>query len=221
MRISKLMKVALAALALCSLACGSNSNKAATDQASGPGSGSATGDSKTTPPKADNSQTGTPGMHKKHYEKYLGKNKGDIKEKTHLDIGDWRFFSIKAKRRGSGGYRAAVNSAGLVVAPRATKKNLHSFLATEGMDGDAALQRLAWLLSAQAVPADAPNMPDDVKAVLTAPVVDKQGDAMRFVGWVANPPAVKDPVRMEMVAPNDDDVTVQMVNWQKVASGAQ
>jgi hypothetical protein len=187
------------------------------------GCGSTNGKTVTDQRGEDIDNQGSHAMHETHYKKFLGAKKrkdGEIVEDENLRIGDWRFF-YESSKQVMKDRAAAVDRSGRVVAPAESKDNLHVFLATEGMDAQAALERLAWLLSAMPLTREATDMPQDVQAVLGDPTLERRGDTMRFVGWMAMPPNVDSPVRFELDAPRAGAVSARFVPWEEVAQGGQ
>jgi hypothetical protein len=186
--------------------CGSTNGKTVTDQRS-----------------EDTDNQGSQAMHETYYKKFLGERKrkdGEIVEDENLRIGDWRFF-YESSKQVMKDRAAAVDRSGRVVAPAESKDNLHVFLATEGMDAQAALERLAWLLSAIPLTREATDMPKDVQAVLADPTLERQGEVVRFVGWMAMPPSVDSPVRFELDAPRSGEASARFINWEEVAQGGK
>lgn len=163
---------------------------------------------------------------KDHYLAYLGSKKApdsEIAEKDYLKVGDWRFF-FESSKRVMVNRPAAVNSAGLVLAPKDQKENpWHAFLTTEGLDAKGALKRITWLYMSMPLSSEEkPTRKAEVLAVVKDPTLERNPDgSVRFQGFTVTPPHINEAYRLTITAPPGGPAAVEFKNWQEVAKEGQ
>ena len=148
------------------------------------------------------------------YRASLGNPADEVARKKDLDVGAFQFFFLRG-RRGPSEF-AAVDDKGHVVSRR-DLTHLHHLLGARGQDAAGAHRRVVWLHGG--IPIDTSGKPpvaDGARALVTDPVLDRDPDGtIRLTGWIAQPPNVKHPLRMEVVAPPSGPPRITFTPWTK------
>lgn len=161
------------------------------------------------------------------YIKLLGSKKRagtTVAEKEQLRIGDWRFL-YETSETVVLDHPAAVSGSGKTVAPHVTRDghDWYALLATEGLDGNGAFKRIAWLYRGMPVSStERPTRKPEPLAVVTDPTLERGADGtIRFAGWIATPPSVNDPSRIDITVPPSGPATITFTDWQEVAQAGK
>lgn len=134
----------------------------------------------------------------------------DLHEEGRLRVGAWRFF-----------YRQGDGERSLVVAIDDEGRTVveggwgawYELLATPELDAAGALERITWLLGRPLALDGSSPVDEDAADLVADPHLAADDDHAEFVGWLAYPPATKDPHRVSVHAHPGARAELTIEHW--------
>lgn len=146
------------------------------------------------------------------YQKAAGASTKDLHEEISLRIGPWGFY-YRNSQPGAREDVVAIDAAGTAVSGNGPSE-WYALLSAEGLDADAAMRRVCWLLVRPApVGADHEFKDPAVAASIGPPSLDVDGGTATLQGWVIYPPETEAPFSLRIGAQPDTPTTAEVTPW--------